>query len=158
MSNTAENQLNAEPSTVVSALRQVVADSYAVLAQTHICHWNVRGPSFFSLHGAFEMQYTELFTAIDEIAERIRALGALAPGGLRNLANMAGMEEIEENASANAMVQHLASANQALVNHLIEARDLAGESGDNQTEDLMIARIQVHQKTIWMLNSFLESA
>ncbi len=158
MSNQTEEKSNFDNSTVVSGLRQVVADSYAVLAQTHICHWNVRGPSFFSLHGAFEMQYTELFTAIDEIAERIRALGSLAPGGLRNLADMAEMEEIDENASANEMVKHLALANQAVVKHLVEARDLAGESGDNQTEDLMIARIQVHQKTIWMLNSFLESA
>ena len=146
------------PSTpVVDALRQVVADSYAVLGQTHICHWNVRGPSFFSLHNAFEEQYTELFTAVDEIAERIRALGALAPGGLANLAKMAGMKEIEENATARDMVAHLAKANGALVADLVKARDLAGAAGDNQTEDLMISRIQVHEKTIWMLKSFMET-
>ncbi len=140
---------------VVEALRQVVADSYALLGQTHLCHWNVRGPSFFSLHGAFEEQYTELFAAIDEIAERIRALGALAPGGLQNLARLAGMEEIREDASAEEMVEHLVAANERLVGDLMKARDLAGDSGDDQTEDLMIARIQVHQKTIWMLRSFL---
>lgn len=142
--------------TTVDALRQVVADSYAVLAQTHICHWNVRGPSFFSLHNAFEAQYTELFTAVDEIAERIRALGALAPGGLANLAQMAGMKEIEEDASSVEMVKHLSAANKSLVDDLVKARNLAGDSGDDQTEDLMIARIQVHEKTIWMLDSFLD--
>lgn len=143
--------------TVVNSLRQVVADSYAVLGQTHICHWNVRGPSFFSLHNAFEAQYTELFTAIDEVAERIRALGALAPGGLSSLAEMAGMKEIQEDASAQEMVAHLAGANEALVRNLIAARDAAGAVGDDQTEDLMIGRIQVHEKTIWMLRSFLEA-
>ena len=141
---------------VLTALRQVVADSYAVMAQTHICHWNVRGPSFFSLHGAFEIQYTELFSAIDEIAERIRALGALAPGGLSNLASMAKMKEIHEDASAKEMVVHLSAANEKLIKDLMKTRDLAGDAGDHQTEDLMIGRIQVHEKTKWMLDSFLE--
>ena len=143
-------------SPVVSALRQVVADSYALMGQTHICHWNVRGRSFFSLHTAFEQQYTELFTAVDEIAERVRALGALAPGGLGNLAKMAGMQEIKEDASAAEMVRHLAAANKQLMADLNNARELAGDAGDNETEDLMIARLQVHGKTLWMLESFLE--
>jgi len=142
---------------VINALRQVVADSYALIGQTHICHWNVRGHAFFSLHAAFEQQYTELFQAVDEVAERIRALGSLAPGGLGNLSQMAGMKEIEEDVSADEMVQHLADLNTFLVNHLVEARDAASEVGDTETEDLMIARIQVHQKTIWMLKSFLGS-
>jgi len=152
---TPEIEENAKDNAVVEALRQVVADSYALLGQTHLCHWNVRGPSFFSLHNAFEEQYTELFPAIDELAERIRALGALAPGGLQNLAAMAGMEEISESASSEEMVAHLLRANQKLVGDLMRARDLAGESGDVETEDLMIARAQVHQKNIWMLKSFL---
>lgn len=141
---------------VVTAMRKVVASNYALMAQAHICHWNVRGPSFFSLHTAFEQQYTELFTAIDEIAERIRALGALAPGGLANLAGMAGIKEIAEDASAKQMVAHLSEANKKVIKYLKETRDLAGEAGDTQTEDLMIGRIQVHQKTKWMLDSFLE--
>ena len=140
---------------VVNALRQVVADSYAVLGQTHLCHWNVRGPSFFSLHNAFEEQYTELFVAIDDIAERIRALGAFAPGGLQNLAKMAGMKELREDAGAKEMTEHLSNANKRLNANLMKARDAAGEAGDDQTEDLMISRIQVHEKTIWMLESFL---
>ena len=138
-----------------TALGKVLADSYALLAQTHVCHWNVRGPSFFSLHNAFEAQYTELFTAIDVIAERIRALGELAPGGLLNLAKIADFKEIKTNAKAEDMVKHLHALNKSLVADLMVARDLAGKGGDDQTQDLMIARIQVHQKTIWMLSSFL---
>jgi starvation-inducible DNA-binding protein len=141
---------------IVEDLRQVVADTYAVIGQTHICHWNVRGPSFFSLHTAFEEQYTELFLAVDEIAERIRAKGALAPGGLSNLAEMARIDEISEDASAAEMVRHLVIANQKLLADLKVARDSAAEDGDSESEDLMIARIQVHEKTLWMLKSYLE--
>lgn len=142
-------------SPVVEALRQVVADSYALIGQTHICHWNVRGPEFFALHVAFEQQYTELFTAVDEIAERVRALGSLAPGGLANLAKLSSISEIEEDVKAVDMVAHLAKSNEVLVSSLSAARDLASDAGDSESEDLCIARIQVHQKTIWMLNSFL---
>ena len=141
---------------LVKALRLVVADTYAVIGQSHLCHWNVRGPAFFSLHTAFEQQYNELFIAVDEIAERIRALGAFAPGGLANLAGMAGIEEIAEDATADAMVKHLVAANGKLLTDLRAARDCAGESNDSESEDLMIARIQVHEKTAWMLNSFLD--
>lgn len=151
----AKSKASTSNTPVVDSLRQVVAATYAVIGQTHICHWNVRGPSFFALHMAFEEQYTELFTAVDDIAERIRALGALAPGGLGNLAKMAGIEEIKEDATAEEMVKHLVAANLKLVDALKAARDAAGDAGDVQTEDLMIARIQVHEKTIWMLNSYL---
>ncbi|MEM7785825.1 MAG: Dps family protein [Planctomycetota bacterium] len=140
---------------IVQSLRQVVADTYALIGQTHICHWNVRGPSFFSLHTAFEEQYTELFAAVDDIAERIRAKGALAPGGLAALAKMAAIEEIAEDASAQEMVNHLVTANSKLLSDLKTARDCASEEGDSETEDLLIARIQVHEKTVWMLRSFL---
>ncbi len=141
---------------VISTLRQVVADSYALIGQTHLCHWNVRGQSFFSLHAAFEAQYTELFAAVDEIAERIRAKGSLAPGGLANLARLAGIDELAEDASAQDMVRHLLKANEKLLGDLKAARDAAAAAGDSETEDLMIARTQVHEKTVWMLRSYLE--
>lgn len=140
---------------LVDALRLVVADTYALIGQTHMCHWNVRGPSFFSLHTAFEAQYNELFLAVDEIAERIRAKDAFAPGGLSNLAAMAGIEEIPEDATAQQMVEHLVSVNEKLLTDLRSARDLAGDANDSESEDLMIARIQVHEKTVWMLKSYL---
>ncbi|MEM1084693.1 MAG: Dps family protein [Verrucomicrobiota bacterium] len=146
----------AENTPVVTALRQVVADSYALLGQTHLCHWNVRGPGFFALHTAFEEQYNELFVAIDEVAERIRALGALAPGGLGNLAKLSGMEEIAEDSSAEKMVAHLAAANGRVIDSLKAAREAAATAGDDETEDLMIARTQVHEKSVWMLKAYLD--
>jgi len=155
MAITEKNQETSQ--SVVDALRQVLADSYALLGQTHICHWNVEGPNFFALHDAFEQQYTELFTAVDDIAERIRALRAYAPGGLGNLATMAGIEEIQENAPAQQMVAHLADVHRKLINDARVARDLAGDSDDKETEDMMIARIEVHEKTVWMLDSFLKN-
>lgn len=141
---------------VIEALRQVVADSYALLSQTHLCHWNVEGPSFFALHQAFEEQYTELFTAVDEIAERVRALGAYSPGGLSSLAKMAGFSEIAEDADASTMVSSLVKQNEQLISDAADAREAAAEADDKETEDLMIARIQVHEKTRWMLKSFLK--
>ena len=141
---------------VVTALRQVLADSYSLMGQTHICHWNVEGPGFFALHTAFEEQYTELFTAVDDIAERIRALNAYAPGGLANLAGISEMKEIAEGASASDMVEHLANLHRKLVKDASVARDTAADTNDKETEDMMIARIEVHQKTIWMLQSYLK--
>ena len=141
---------------IIDDLRLVVADTYALIAQTHLCHWNVRGPSFFSLHNAFEAQYNELFSAVDELAERIRAKGGLAPGGLANLAKMAGIEELAEDSTAEEMVHHLATAHEKLLKDFKAASKRAGEAGDSETEDMLIARTQVHDKTVWMLRSFLE--
>jgi starvation-inducible DNA-binding protein len=141
---------------VVTALRQVLADSYSLMGQTHICHWNVEGPGFFALHTAFEEQYTELFTAVDDIAERIRALNAYAPGGLANLSDISEMKEIAEGASASEMVEHLANLHRKLVKDASVARDTAADTNDKETEDMMIGRIEVHQKTIWMLQSYLK--
>lgn len=141
---------------IANALRLVVADTYALIGQTHLCHWNVRGPSFFSLHTAFEEQYNELFAAVDEIAERIRAIGELAPGGLSNLAKISGIKEMAEDASAQNMVRHLIKANEKALTDLKAARDCAADVNDSESEDLMIARIQTHEKTVWMLKSYLE--
>jgi starvation-inducible DNA-binding protein len=151
MSTTAESNKQ-----VVEGLRQIVADTYALMGQTHLCHWNVEGPGFFALHTAFEEQYTELFNAVDEIAERVRALGAYAPGGLSNLATMAGFKEIEEKTPAEEMVQSLHAQHLILVKNAKKVANAAAEAGDNETEDLMIARIQVHEKTAWMLKSYLQ--
>jgi starvation-inducible DNA-binding protein len=98
-------------SAVVKGLNLLVADSYALMANTHVAHWNVEGPGFFSLHKAFHEQYENLFEAIDELAERVRALDAYAPGGLRNFFNLAGMDELKTPASARDFVAGL------VVNH-----------------------------------------
>lgn len=148
----------ADKTNIVAGLRQVVADTYALMGQTHLCHWNVEGPGFFALHAAFEAQYNELFMAVDEIAERVRALGAYAPGGLGNLASMAGMSELPEEASASEMVESLLNHHKKLVENATRVRDLAADAADKETEDLMIARIRVHEKTSWMLRSYMKGA
>ena len=147
-----EDKMNQE---VIDALRQTVASTYALMGQLHLCHWNVRGNSFFTLHDAFQAQYTELFTAVDEIAERIRAIGGLAPGGLGTLAQKSGIKEIDENATADEMVAHLLEAHQKVLADVAIVREKAGEAKALATEDMMIGRKQVHQKAVWMLTSYL---
>jgi starvation-inducible DNA-binding protein len=141
---------------LAKSLNQVLADSYALMSLTHLAHWNVEGPGFFALHTAFQTQYEELFVAIDEIAERIRAIDAYAVGGLGALAVTARMEEFVSPLAQENYVSALLTANEKLVADATSARDLAGESNDPETQDLMTARITLHQKTIWMLRSFLK--
>jgi starvation-inducible DNA-binding protein len=141
---------------LTDGLNQVLADSYALLSLTHLAHWNVEGPGFFALHTAFQTQYEELFIAIDEIAERIRALGAYAIGGLSKLAQTAQMKEFTSPLPQEDYVRMLMIANEKLVADATQARDLAGEANDPESQDLMIGRITLHQKTIWMLKSFLK--
>ena len=138
------------------SLNQVLADSYALLSLTHLAHWNVEGPGFFALHTAFQTQYEELFIAIDEIAERIRSLDAYAIGGLGRLAEVAKMKEFAAPLAQEDYVRMLVAANEKLVADAAQARDAAGAAADQETQDLMISRITIHQKTIWMLKSFLK--
>jgi starvation-inducible DNA-binding protein len=142
---------------LTESLNQVLADSYALLSLTHLAHWNVEGPGFFALHTAFQTQYEELFVAIDEIAERIRALDAYAIGGLGTLAKAAQMKEFVSPLVQEEYVRALIAANGKLVSDAARARDVAGEAGDAESQDLMIGRITLHQKTIWMLKSFLKA-
>jgi starvation-inducible DNA-binding protein len=142
---------------LTDSLNQVLADSYALLSLTHLAHWNVEGPGFFALHTAFQTQYEELFIAIDEIAERIRALDAYAIGGLGTLARVAQMKEFVSPLVQEEYVRALIAANGKLVSDAARARDVAGEAGDAESQDLMIGRITLHQKTVWMLKSFLKA-
>ena len=141
---------------MADSLNQVLADSYALLSLTHLAHWNIEGPGFFALHTAFQTQYEELFTAIDEIAERIRALETYALGGLGTFAKVAKMKEFAAPLSQGEYVRSLIEANEKLVADAAVARDLAGQANDPESQDLMIGRITLHQKTIWMLRSFLK--
>lgn len=142
--------------TLTDSLNQVLADSYALIALTHLAHWNVEGPGFFALHTAFQTQYEELFTAVDEIAERVRALNAYAIGGLAALAAAAQMKEFAAPLSQEDYVRQLIIANEKLLADAATARDLAGKANDAESQDLMISRITLHQKTVWMLKSFLK--
>jgi starvation-inducible DNA-binding protein len=117
----------------------------------------VEGPGFFALHTAFQTQYEELFTAIDEIAERIRALNAYAIGGLEQFAKTAQMREFAAPLSQENYVKRLIVANEKLIADAARARDLAGQVNDAESQDLMIGRITLHQKTVWMLKSYLKA-
>jgi starvation-inducible DNA-binding protein len=143
---------------VIEGLQTVLADSYALMAQTHLAHWNVEGPNFFQLHVAFQAQYEELFSAIDELAERVRALDALAIGGLTNLAKGSRIQELAvESIPAKDFVAHLIECHEILVGNAHTLRQAAGTADDLETQDLIIGRLQVHQKTLWMLKSFLKN-
>lgn len=143
-------------SAVVNALNLVLADSYALMANTHFAHWNVEGPGFFALHKAFEEQYEHLFRAIDDIAERVRALDAYAIGGLRNFAAEANMDEFKSPVAAKDYVASLIVAHEKTLHDLVALRDAAGNVNDLESQDLAIDRIQWHQKTAWMLKSYLK--
>jgi len=145
-------------SPVVAALNLYLADSYALMALTHHAHWNVEGPGFFSLHKAFEEQYEHLFHAIDEVAERIRALDAYALGGLRAFAKESGLEEFPTGpVPARDFVAGLVVAHEKALTDVVALRDAAGTANDLETQDLAIGNIQWHQKTGWMLKSYLKS-
>ena len=131
---------------VIEGLNLVLADSYALMALTHLAHWNVEGPDFFPLHQE----------AIDEIAEQVRALDAYAIGGLSVFASVAKMEEFKAPLSQRDYVAALIVAHEKVADDALHTRDQAGEAGDLQTQDLMIKRLQWHEKTLWMLKSYLK--
>lgn len=141
---------------LLEALNLILADSYALMGLTHLAHWNVEGPDFFSLHKAFQEQYENLFEAVDEVAERVRALDAYAIGGLGTLARTAGLEEFKAPLPQKDYVAALIVAHEKVVDDLLRGRDLAGEGNDLQTQDLLIGRLQWHEKTLWMLKSYLQ--
>jgi starvation-inducible DNA-binding protein len=141
---------------IIDGLNLVLADSYALMALSHLAHWNVEGEDFFALHAAFQSQYENLFEAVDEVAERIRALNAYSLGGLSTLAKVAQMEEFKSPAPQKDYVAALIVAHEKVVDDSTRVRDAAGNAGDLETQDLMVRRIQWHQKTLWMLKSYLK--
>jgi starvation-inducible DNA-binding protein len=143
-------------SPVVESLNQLLSDSYVLMANTHYAHWNVEGPGFFTLHKAFQEQYEELFEAIDEIAERVRALDAYALGGLRQFAKQSGIDDLSTPLAAKDYVAALVLAHEKTIADAVTLRDRAGEANDLETQDLAIGRIQSHQKAAWMLKSYLK--
>lgn len=141
---------------IADALSRVLADSYMLYLKTHNYHWNVTGELFHSLHEQFEEQYTELADAIDEIAERIRALGYRAPGTFKEFNELTSIEEKQDEPEAMEMVRRLAVGNEQVLRTAREALDPANEAEDEATIDLLTERLHVHSKTAWMLRSHLE--
>lgn len=140
---------------VAENLGRLLADSYTLYLKTHNYHWNVTGPMFQTLHNMFEEHYTELAPAVDEIAERIRALGAYAPGSYNAFSKLTSIKEEDSVPSARDMIANLVKGHEAVVKTARSIIPSAEEGGDEATIDLVTQRIQLHEKTAWMLRSLL---
>lgn len=141
---------------IADGLARVLADTYSLYLKTHNFHWNVEGPMFNTLHLMFMEQYTELWKALDSIAERIRALGYPAPGTYGQFAKLTTIEETEGVPEALEMVRLLVVGHEAVARTAREAFPAAEKASDESTADLLTQRLQVHEKTAWMLRSLLK--
>ncbi len=142
---------------IARGLSALLADSYTLYLMTHNFHWNVTGPDFNSLHQMFMAQYTEQWTALDVIAERIRALGHPAPGTYKEFVKLASIKEVEGVPKATDMVRHLVSAQEATARTARKLFPLVDAANDQPTADVLTQRLDVHEKTAWMLRSLLEN-
>jgi len=140
---------------IADGLSRLLADSYTLYLKTHNFHWNVTGPMFNTLHLMFEEQYTELATAVDEIAERIRALGEPAPGSYAEFARLTAIEEAAGPVDANEMIRQLVAGQEQVVRTARGVFPAAEEASDEPTADLLTQRMQVHEKNAWMLRSMI---
>jgi len=141
---------------IAEGLSRLLADSYTLYLKTHNFHWNVTGPMFNTLHLMFEGQYTELAAAVDLIAERIRALGFPAPGSYREYSRLSSIQEAEGTPSANEMIAQLVKGQEQVVKTARSIWPVVERANDEPTADLLTQRMQVHEKTAWMLRSMLE--
>ncbi|MHB1237299.1 MAG: Dps family protein [Gallionella sp.] len=141
---------------IAKGLSGLLADSYTLYLMTHNFHWNVTGPEFNSLHLMFMAQYTEQWNALDIIAERIRALGHPAPGTYREFVKLASIKEVEGVPRAMDMVRHLVAAQEATARTARNLFPLVDAANDQPTADVLTQRLEVHEKTAWMLRSLLE--
>ena len=140
---------------IADGLSQLLADSYTLYLKTHKYHWNVTGPMFQTLHLMFETQYTELALAVDLIAERIRALGHPAPGSYREFAALSSISEDEDSPDAMEMIRRLVQGQEAVARTARALFPTVDAAHDEPTADLLTQRLQVHEKTAWMLRSLL---
>lgn len=141
---------------IAQGLSALLADTYTLYLKTHYFHWNVTGPMFQTLHLMFETQYNELALAVDAIAERIRALGVQAPGTYREFMTLSSIEESEGVPKAIEMISQLVEGQEAVVRTARSLYPLVEQAHDEATADLLTQRIQLHEKTAWMLRSLLE--
>ena len=147
---------SADREKIVKGLSVLLADSYTLYLMTHNFHWNVTGPQFNSLHNMFMGQYTEQWNALDIIAERIRALGYPAPGTYKEFVKLASIQEVEGVPKADDMVRHLVAAQEATARTARSLFPVVDAANDQPTADVLTQRIDVHEKTAWMLRSLLE--
>ena len=140
---------------IASGLSKLLADSYSLYLKTHNYHWNVTGPQFNTLHTMFEGQYTELAIAVDEIAERIRALGIKAPGSYSAYSALTSIDEGSGEEGAEEMIRQLVIGQEAVARTAREVFPAAEKASDEPTADLLTQRMQIHEKNAWMLRSML---
>ncbi len=140
---------------IAGGLAKLLADSYTLYLKTHNYHWNVTGPMFNTLHLMFETQYTELATAVDEIAERIRALGIKAPASYSAFSELTKISEGSGDESAEEMIRQLVIGQETVARTAREAFPAAEKANDEPSADLLTQRMQIHEKTAWMLRSML---
>lgn len=141
---------------IAEGLAHLLADTYGLYLKTHSFHWNVEGPMFNTLHLMFMEQYTELWTALDLIAERIRSLGYPAPGTYREFGRLSKIEDTEGVPEAMDMVRLLVRGHETVARTARAVFKAADQGGDESTADLLTQRLQVHEKTAWMLRSLLK--
>lgn len=141
---------------IAASLSKLLADSYTLYLKTHNYHWNVKGPMFTTLHTLFETQYLELALAVDEIAERIRAVGQAAPGSYAAFAKLSKVKEADGVPAATRMIQDLVADQAILVASAKDAFAASDAANDQATADLATRRMQIHEKNAWMLRSHLE--
>ncbi len=141
---------------IAAGLSRLLADTYTLYLKTHYFHWNVTGPMFQTLHLMFETQYTELALAVDLIAERIRALGFPAPGSYSEYAKLSSIAETTSVPPATQMIELLVEGQEAVCRTARSIFPLAEKASDEPTADLLTQRLQIHEKTAWMLRSLLE--
>ena len=141
---------------IADGLSRVLADTYALYLKTHNYHWNVTGPMFQTLHLMFEQQYNELWLAVDLVAERIRALGHFAPGTYKALGKLSSIAEEEGVPPAMQMIRNLVKGHEQVAATARKVFAVADEANDQATADLLTQRLEVHEKTAWMLRSLVE--
>ncbi len=141
---------------IAQGLSRLLADTYTLYLKTHNFHWNVTGPMFQTLHLMFETQYNELALAVDLIAERIRSLGFPAPGTYQQYAKLSSIKEETDIPKAQDMIRLLVEGQEAVVRTARSLYPAVGAAADEATADLLTQRIQLHEKTAWMLRSLLE--
>ena len=146
----------AERGEIAEGLSRLLADTYTLYLKTHNYHWNVTGPMFQTLHLMFEQQYNELALAVDQIAERIRALGFPAPGTYAEFARLSSIKEEEGTPAAREMIRKLVEGQEAVARTARTVFPTVEAANDQPTADLLTERMQVHEKTAWMLRSLLE--
>lgn len=140
---------------IVEGLSKLLADSYILYLKTHNYHWNVEGPMFNTLHQMFMVQYTEMWNALDLIAERIRALGSYAPGSYKKFSQLSTIPESEEQLPAKEMIKQLLQGHEAVAKTVRTIFPIAEGGNDESSLDLLTQRLQVHEKTAWMLRALL---